>query len=478
MVERIGVLGAGYVGLTSAACFAAMGHQVSAVDIDAAKIARLDAGEVDLAEPGLAGLVAEGTRAGTLAFGTGLDALAGRELVFLCLPTPPGEDGAPDLGPFRDALRRLGRILSPGTVLVTKSTVPVGTAGRLPGFLGRADLPVVSNPEFLREGHAVHDFRHPDRVVVGADPPDSPAACRVAQLYAPTGADVVRTSSASAELAKYASNGFLAVKASYANAVAELCEQYAADIREVSAVMGLDPRIGPHFLAPGPGWGGSCLPKDTSALLQAADAAGVEFSLLRDAVRANARQRARMVRAIRSAATGSPDGSLDGVRIGVLGLAFKAGTADLRESPAVAVAAELARRGAEVTAYDPAVRSDADGYLVVDDPYLVAKDAAALAVLTEWPEFRDLDWRRLAAAADRPVVVDTRNVLDPFAVAEAGFARVGVGTPMEVPDACSRPRLHPQALAGPLQQRSDRPAAARPVRRAGGDRRTGPGRRP
>ncbi|MYW90225.1 UDP-glucose/GDP-mannose dehydrogenase family protein [Amycolatopsis rubida] len=478
MAERIGVLGAGYVGLTTAACFAAMGHQVSAVDIDRAKVSRLRAGKVDLAEPGLAELVAEGLRERTLAFSGDFAAVAGSTMVFLCLPTPPGEDGTPDLRALRSALGDLGRALAPGTVVVTKSTVPVGTAQRIPEYLGRADLPVVSNPEFLREGRVVDDFRCPDRVVIGADPPDSPAADRVARLYRPTKARVVRTSSASAELAKYASNGFLAVKASYANTLAELCEQCGADVRDVSGVMGLDPRIGPHFLAPGPGWGGSCLPKDASALLRAADSAGVEFGLLRDAVRVNARQRTRMVRAIRTAATGRRDGSLDGVRIGVLGLAFKAGTGDVRDSPAVAVAAELVRHGAEVTAYDPAVQSEMDGGIVVDDPYLVAKDAAALAVLTEWPEFRDLDWRRLAEAAGRPVVVDTRNVLDPTVLAEAGFARIGVGIPMEVSDACSRSWLHPQAVAGPLQQRPDRPAAARSVRRKEGDRRTGPGGRP
>jgi UDPglucose 6-dehydrogenase len=214
------------------------------------------------------------------------------------------------------------------------------------------------------------------------------------------------------------------------NVLAELSERFGADVREVARTMGLDARIGPEFLAPGPGWGGSCLPKDTSALLHAAESAGVEFGILRDAVRVNARQRARVVRAVREAVTGSAAGSLAGARIGLLGLAFKAGTGDLRDSPALAVAADLARAGAELTAHDPAVGAvpGLDTVQVVDDPYLVAKDAAALVVLTEWPQFRDLDWARLATSAAHAVVIDTRNLLDPDALAAAGFTHLGVGT--------------------------------------------------
>ncbi|WP_290060872.1 UDP-glucose dehydrogenase family protein [Amycolatopsis solani] len=430
MAEHIGIVGAGYVGLTSAACFARLGHRVTCVDADESKVDELGRGVVSIAEPGLAGLVAQGLGDGTLTFTTAQAELHGTDLVFLCLPTPPAEDGRPDLGVLEHVVPQLGRLLRPGCVVVTKSTVPVGTAARLPGLLGRGDLPVAANPEFLREGHAVEDFLHPDRVVVGTDPPGSAAAKRVARLYEPAGAPVVPTDSASAELAKYASNAFLAVKLSYVNVLAELSECFGADVREVARTMGLDARIGPEFLAPGPGWGGSCLPKDTSALLHAAEAAGVDFGILRDAVRVNARQRARAVRAVRQAVTGSPAGSLAGARVGLLGLAFKAGTGDLRDSPALAVAEDLVRAGAELTAYDPAVGSvpGAGAIQVVDDPYLVAKDAAALIVLTEWPEFRDLDWTRLAASAARPVVVDTRNLLDPAALAEAGFAHVGVGT--------------------------------------------------
>jgi UDPglucose 6-dehydrogenase len=430
MAEHIGIVGAGYVGLTSAACFARLGHRVTCVDADESKVDALRRGEVAIAEPGLTELVGQGLEDGTLTFTDAQAELYGADLVFLCLPTPPDRDGRPDLGVLETVVPQLGRLLRPGCVIVTKSTVPVGTAARLPGLLGRDDLPVVANPEFLREGHAVEDFLHPDRVVVGTDPPESAAAHRVARLYEPTGAPLVATDSASAELAKYASNAFLAVKLSYVNVLAELSERFGADVREVARTMGLDARIGPEFLAPGPGWGGSCLPKDTSALLHAAESAGVEFGILRDAVRVNARQRARVVRAVREAVTGSPAGSLAGTRIGLLGLAFKAGTGDLRDSPALAVAAELARAGAELTAHDPAVGAvpGLDTVQVVDDPYLVAKDAAALVVLTEWPQFRDLDWARLAASAAHAVVVDTRNLLDPGELARAGFTHAGIGT--------------------------------------------------
>ncbi|MEU4674018.1 UDP-glucose/GDP-mannose dehydrogenase family protein [Amycolatopsis sp. NPDC023774] len=431
MAEHIGIVGAGYVGLTSAACFARLGYQVTCVDTDESKVDALGRGEVPIAEPGLPELVAQGLADGTLVFTTAQAELHGTDVVFLCLPTPPDGEGRPDLGVLEQVLPQLGRILRPGCVLVTKSTVPVGTAARVPRLLGRGDLPVVSNPEFLREGHSVEDFLHPDRVVIGTDPPAAPSAHRVEKLYEPTGAPVVRTDTASAELAKYASNAFLAVKLSYVNVLAELCERFGADVGEVARTMGLDARIGPEFLVPGPGWGGSCLPKDTSALLHAADAAGVDFGILRDAVRVNARQRARAVRTVREAVTGSPSGSLAGTRIGLLGLAFKAGTGDLRDSPALAIAIALARHGAELTAHDPAVEAvpELDAVQVVDDPYLVAKDAAALVVLTEWPEFRDLDWARLAAATARPVVVDTRNLLHPEMLANAGFTHFGVGRP-------------------------------------------------
>ncbi|BDT90892.1 UDP-glucose 6-dehydrogenase [Nocardia sputorum] len=431
MGSRVGVVGAGYVGLTSAACLAHLGHHVVCVDNDEAKVAALRAGTVAIVEPGLPELVREGLAENRLVFMSDPEALHECEVVLLCLPTPMGTGGTADLGVLEDALEALSTVLPPDCVLVTKSTVPVGTAARIAALSGLASTAVVSNPEFLREGHAVEDFLHPDRVVVGAAEPDQESAERVAALYAGTGAPVLRTDSASAELAKYASNAFLAMKLSFVNTLAELCERVGADITKVTGAMGMDDRIGPAFLAPGPGWGGSCLPKDTRALLRAAEASGVDFALVRDTLRANDHQQAMVLRKIRRAVTGAVAGSLSGTRIGVLGLAFKAGTGDLRDSPAVAVARQLSRHDATVTAYDPCVPAgtpDLDGIRVVDDPYLVAKDAGALVILTEWPEFRSLDWAKLATDVDRPVIVDTRNLLDEQLLTGTGFTLLGNGT--------------------------------------------------
>jgi UDPglucose 6-dehydrogenase len=313
---------------------------------------------------------------------------------------------------------------------VNKSTVPVGTAARTSELLGRADVAVVSNPEFLREGAAVADFLSPDRIVVGCD--DQDGAEKVAALYARLGAPTVLTDAASAELVKYAANCFLAMKLSYVNAVAELCERLGADINDVTEGMGYDRRIGKEFLRPGPGWGGSCLPKDTAAMLQVADSADFEFRLLRATIDTNTRQRQRMVDKVRLAVTGDRKGSLSHMRLGLLGLTFKAGTDDLRDSPAIAVAALLRQAGAELVAYDPglppsAARPEFGLLRVVDDAYQAADGVDALVVLTEWPEFRNLDWPRLAELVRGRVVVDSRNLLDQDRVRRAGFAWTGVG---------------------------------------------------
>jgi UDPglucose 6-dehydrogenase len=428
MGDRIGVVGAGYVGLTTAACLAHLGNQVTCVDRDPARVSSCSRGEIPILEPGLPELVREGLDEEHLSFTTDADALADSDLVFLCVPTPMRDNGNADLGALESALRELSPVLPPGCVLVTKSTVPVGTAARMPAMLGRDDLPVVSNPEFLREGRAVRDFLSPSRVVVGTDASTKDAARRVAGLYAALDAPIVHTGTESAELAKYASNAFLALKLSYVNSLAELCEGTGADITEVTGAMGLDERIGEGFLAAGPGWGGSCLPKDTRALLGVAAEAGVELPLVNEAVRANSRQTARMLRKIRIAATGSADGTLTGKRITLYGLTFKAGTADLRDSPALAVAAELDRQGARLAAHDPSVR-DAPSWLpTFENPYRAAKDADAVVVLTEWPRFRELDWTAIAEATRNPAVVDTRNLLTGAVLDGTGFTRIGVGT--------------------------------------------------
>ena len=425
-VRRIAVVGTGYVGLTTGACLASLGHRVVCADINEDKVAALQGGQVSILEPGLAELVAEGLAAGRLEFVVGArNAVPDAEVVFLCVPTPMGAGGAADLAAVESVAAEVSELLRPACVVVNKSTVPVGTAARTAELLGRADVAVVSNPEFLREGSAVADFLNPDRIVVGCDAQD--AAERVAALYARLGAPTVLTDAASAEMVKYAANCFLAMKLSYVNAVAELCERLGADVLDVTEGIGYDRRIGQAFLSPGPGWGGSCLPKDTHALLQVAAAADFDFGLLRASLDTNTRQRARMVDKVRDAV----GGSLSGVRIGLLGLTFKAGTDDLRDSPALAVAALLRGEGAELVGYDPgvcaAVPGTTDDVVVTDDPVKVASGAAAIVVLTEWPEFRVLDWGRLAEVVEHRVVIDTRNLLDADVLRRVGFEVRGVG---------------------------------------------------
>jgi len=426
--RRIAVLGTGYVGLTTGACLCSLGHRVICADVDSGKVSRLSRGEVDIREPGLAELLQAGLTSGRLSFVTGMTAaVTEAEMVFLCLPTPAGPDGIPDLSAVEAAVGVCRRLLTAGGIIVTKSTVPVGTAKRIAQSIGRDDVGVVSNPEFLREGTTVADFLHPDRIVVGCDRPG--VAEEVAALYAPLGAPAVLVDAASAELAKYAANCFLAMKLSYLNAIAELCERLEADIGEVAEVLGYDSRIGRGYLSPGPGWGGACLPKDTQALLRMAGEAGLGFGVLRAAIQGNVRQQRRMAEKVRSAVTGKPGGSLSGKRIGLLGLTFKAGTNDLRESPALAVAARLRRAGAELAGYDPAVLPDTNlgAIRVAADAYAAAADADAVVVLTEWAQFRMLDWVKVAKVMRTPVVVDTRNLLDPEVLRRSGLACTSLG---------------------------------------------------
>ena len=445
--RRVMVVGTGYVGLTTGACLASLGHEVVCADIDSAKVERLRRGVVDIVEPGLSELVAEQTSAGRLSFVVGNSAALesfeeglAPEVVFLCVPTPMGAGGVADLRAVESVMEEVGASLAPGTVVVNKSTVPVGTAARTAEMLERDDVAVVSNPEFLREGAAVKDFLGPDRIVVGSDNQD--AAERVAALYARLGAPTVLTDAASAELMKYAANCFLAMKLSYVNAMAELCERVGADIADVTEGIGYDRRIGQAFLSPGPGWGGSCLPKDTHALLQVADAADFEFRLLRATIDTNTRQRQRIVDKVRLAVTGKRTGSLSRVRLCLLGLTFKAGTDDLRDSPALAIAALLRQAGADLVGFDPAfvegpeamkfrdgvpAPSEIEGVPLAADAASAAEGAEAVLVLTEWPQFRSLDWSVMAAAMKRPLVIDTRNLVDPALLRRAGLTAVGLG---------------------------------------------------
>lgn len=427
--RRVAVIGAGYVGLTTSACLASLGHHVVCADVDTDKVKRLDNGEVDILEPGLAELVGVGLAKGRLSFVVGAAAAAvGIEVLFLCVPTPMGIEGAADLSMIESVIEEVRELLKPGCIVVIKSTVPVGTTARIVELLNRIDLAVVNNPEFLRAGSAVHDILNPDRIVIGAEQQD--AADGVAALYAGLDAPIIHTSAASAELAKYAANCFLAMKISYVNALAELCERLGADIADVTKSMSYDHRIGQEFLTPGPGWGGSCLPKDAAAMLQVADAVDYDFRLVRAAINTNTRQRHRVVEKIRVALTGACDGSLSNVRIGLLGLTFKAGTDDMRDSPALAVAELLRQAGAILVGYDPAVSAspiNLSGIHLVPDPYQAATGADAVIVLTEWSEFRDLEWLRMASVARRPVVVDTRNLLDPQLLHRAGLIWTGMG---------------------------------------------------
>ncbi|HVN51669.1 MAG TPA: UDP-glucose/GDP-mannose dehydrogenase family protein [Acidimicrobiales bacterium] len=430
-MSRVAVIGTGYVGLTTGAYLAHIGHEVTCADVVEEKVARLTRGEVPIHEPGLAEMVGAGLATGKLRFVVGsARAVEGAEFVFLCLPTPQGHDGAADMSYIREEAERIGALVAPGSVVVNKSTVPVGSTRMVQRALNRGDVLVVSNPEFLREGSAVHDSLHPDRIVIGAD--DPAAASRVAALYDQIKAPVLVTDPASSELIKYASNAFLATKVSYINAIANLCEVVGADVREVVLGMGYDKRIGFEFLRPGPGWGGSCLPKDTRALVRIADDAGYDFGLLEGVIEVNDEQYERMVLKVSSAV----GGALDGRTLAVWGLTFKAMTDDLRDSPALEVVGRLRRRGATVRAYDPMVGSaqgagDArlEGVELGDDPYAICTGADAVVVLTEWDDFRWLDFDKVRDALVRPVLVDCRNLLDPVAMRKRGFTYTGVGRP-------------------------------------------------
>ena len=420
----VAVVGAGYVGLTTAACLAGVGHRVVCTDVDEPRIAGLQRGEVPIREPGLEELVAAGLASGRLSFVWGSAEAASRaDFVFLCVPTPAGPGGGTDLSFLEAVATEIRRSLRPGAVVVNKSTAPAGTTQFLARVLGRVDVPVASNPEFLRQGSAVHDFCNPDRIVVGAA--DAAVADRVAGLYESIDAPVLITDSASAETVKYVANAFLATKLSYSNAVAALCEAVGADVDDVLVGMGHDRRIGRDYLKPGPGWGGSCLPKDTRALIDAASVAGYDFALLRSVVEANEAQFARIVAKVASRV------GLSGARIALLGLAFKAGTDDTRDSPSLEVARRLVAAGAAVHAYDPAISSSAAateaGIVVAADPYAACDGASALVVATEWDEFRQLDFDRVARVMAELHVIDTRNLLDRDDLERRGFTYSGVG---------------------------------------------------
>ena len=426
MSSRVAVIGTGYVGLTTGACLAHLGHHVVCADVIPEKVEALSRGEVPILEAGLDDLVHEGLRAGQLSFVLGArNAVADAEFVYLCVPTPQGEDGSADLSYIQEAAAEIGPHLQSEAVVINKSTVPVGSTRVVERALQRDDVFVVSNPEFLREGSAVHDFLNPDRVVIGAD--DQGAAIRVAGLYLGLPAPLQVTNPASAETIKYASNAFLATKISFVNAIAAVCEAVGADVNDVVLGMGYDKRIGNAFLKPGPGWGGSCFPKDSKALVKIAEDAGYDFDLLKGVITVNDEQFARVTAKIEAAV----GGSVEGRTVGVWGLTFKARTDDLRDSPALEIVGRLLQRGAKVLAYDPSEPSAGDprlaGIELTADPYAAVAGAEVLAVLTEWDELRWLDFDKVADVMAGRHVVDARNLLDRTSLERRGFTYTGIG---------------------------------------------------
>jgi UDPglucose 6-dehydrogenase len=430
MSSRIAVIGAGYVGLTTGVCFAHLGHTVVIADVDPERIARLQEGEIPILEAGLDNLLREGVDGGRLSFVVGNAVAAeGAEFVYLCVPTPQGLDGSADLSYIEAAAGDIGPVLPTEAVVVNKSTVPVGSTRAVEQALGRDDVAVVSNPEFLREGSAVHDFLHPDRIVIGTD--DQSVAIRVASLYFGITAPLIVTDPASAELIKYASNAFLAAKVSFVNAVAAVCEAVGADMNDVVLGMGYDKRIGHEFLRPGPGWGGSCFPKDSRALIRIAEDAGYDFGLMRGVVTVNDEQFERVAAKTAELC----DGSVAGRTVAAWGLTFKARTDDLRESPALEIIRRLRDEGAHVRAYDPTVilplpdkkAEVLRGIEIVEDPYAVCEGADVLVVLTEWDELKWLDLDKVADSIGQRRVVDARNLLDREALRRRGFAYRGIG---------------------------------------------------
>ena len=419
--STVGVIGVGWVGLVTAACFAELGHPVIARDIVQEKVDSLSQGEVAIHEPGLEDLLRQNSE--RLTFTTDMDELlAGAKLLFVCVDTPPTYSGDADLSRVRAVVQELPE--DSDHVLIMKSTVPAGTGESI-----RRDMPglsYVSCPEFLKEGTAVKDFMNPDRVVVGADPGDEAAADAVEGLYRPLGGEILRTDVASAEMIKLASNAFLATKISFINEIANVCEEVGADVGQVAQGMGLDERIGTAFLRAGIGYGGSCFPKDVSALKMLAGNTGYHFQLLTSVIEVNELQKRRVVGKLEKHL-----GSLIGKRVALLGLAFKPDTDDMREASSLVLAARLQGEGAEVVAYDPVAAERATELLASVEMATSAMEALegadAAVLVTEWQEFAELDWADAAERMNRALVVDGRNFLDPEALANAGFEYEGIG---------------------------------------------------
>ena len=441
---KIAVIGTGYVGLVTGTCLAQTGNTVACVDIDAHKVARMDKGEIPIYEPGLQELFALNTQQKRLSFSTDLArSIAGAEVIFLALPTPPQEDGSADLRHVLSVARQLGPLLTNYTVVVNKSTVPVGTAEKVRDAIaaGATELfDVVSNPEFLREGFAVQDFFSPDRIVVGVSSPKARVVMQ--KLYAPYTEQphrLIFMDERSAEMTKYVANSFLALKISFMNEVANLSELVGTDIEAIKHGVGTDVRIGTHFLNAGIGYGGSCFPKDVQAFLHTANAHNYQFSILHSIIAVNTAQKKRLVHKI----TEYFGHNLHGKRFALWGLAFKANTDDIREAPSVDIVRELTRLGAQVIAYDPEASHNFKKHLqhaaltFVDDPYDALDNTDALLLLTEWEQFHNPDFAAIRERMNAPVIFDGRNILSPDTLKTEGFYYESMG----------RQPVHPQKPA-------------------------------
>jgi UDPglucose 6-dehydrogenase len=429
-LRNICVVGTGYVGLTTGVCFADLGNHVTCLEINPAKLEMLRAGKAPIYEPGLEEIMERNMRAGRLRFTDDYAfALAEAEFIFITVGTPMGDDGAADLSQVKSAARSIAQHLNHFAIIIDKSTVPVGTGDMVSQIIREHAGPdmsfaVVSNPEFLREGSAMTDFFRPDRVVLGSV--DRAAAEQVAELHAPLNAQVIITDLRTAEMIKYASNAFLATRISFINEIAQICEKLGADVREVARGMGADKRIGPHFLDAGIGYGGSCFPKDVLALHHMAASSGCHPQLLQAVMDINSDARKLFVKKVEALL-----GDLSGKVIGILGLAFKPNTDDMREAPSVEIIAALQKAGAHVKAYDP-VAMERAGELMPTvtfcaTAYDVAKEADAMLLITEWNEFKQLNWEKIRSFMRQPIVVDGRNLYDPSEMENRGYTYWGVG---------------------------------------------------
>ncbi len=430
---HIGVIGTGYVGLVTGACFAEFGVYVTCVDKDPSKIDLLKKGIVPFFEPGLETIVNKNLKNGRLRFSTDIaDAVRDTLVIFIAVGTPPRGDGSADLRYVEDVARQIAQHMNGYKVIVTKSTVPVGTGERIKKIISENlkenhHFDIASNPEFLREGSAIEDFMRPNRVVIGAESPEAIAILK--DLYRPLyliETPFVITNIETAELIKYASNSFLAVKISFINEIANLCEKVGADVHMVAKGMGLDQRIGSKFLHPGPGFGGSCFPKDTLALIKLAEEHGEELNIVRAAVDVNIKQRERMIKKITSSM-----GDLKGKILAILGLSFKPNTNDIREAPSIYIIKELKRLGAIIKAYDPAAMNDMKALfpdiIYADDPYEASTGADAIVIVTEWNEFRNLDLERIKSITRDRYFFDLRNIYEPVKMKQLGFIYNSVG---------------------------------------------------